>query len=95
MIEMNWRNRYIILLLVLIFAGLISRSQAQSRYDSAFIEVAKRYPENLVIFTGRNNAYSVYFRNDSGRINGYKLSIFGRPIITPSWNFKFGNYATE
>ena len=45
--------------------------------------------------TGRNNAYSVYFRNESGSINGYKLSIFGRPIITLSWNFKFGNYATE
>jgi hypothetical protein len=45
--------------------------------------------------TGRNNAYSVYFRNESGSINGYKLSIFGRPVITLSWNFKFGNYATE
>ena len=45
--------------------------------------------------TGRNNAYSVFFRNESGRIDGYKLSIFGRPVITLSWNFKFGNYATE
>jgi len=45
--------------------------------------------------TGRNNAYSVYFKNEEGTINGYKLSIFGRPIITLSWNFKFGNYATE
>ncbi len=45
--------------------------------------------------TGRNNAYSVYFRRESGSINGYKLSIFGRPVITLSWNFKFGNYATE
>jgi hypothetical protein len=45
--------------------------------------------------TGRNNAYSVYFENESGLINGYKLSIFGRPVITLSWNFKFGNYATE
>jgi hypothetical protein len=80
---------------ILIVAGLINRSQAQSRYDSAFIYVARRYPENLVVFTGRNNAYSVYFRNVSGRVNGYKLSIFGRPIITLSWNFKFGNYATE
>lgn len=51
---MNWRNRYIILLLVLIITGLINRSQAQSRYDSAFIEVAKRYPENLVAFTDRS-----------------------------------------
>jgi hypothetical protein len=45
--------------------------------------------------TGRNNPYSVYFRNESGSINGYKLSIFGRPVITLSWNFKFGNYASE
>lgn len=45
--------------------------------------------------TGRKNAYSVYFKNESGEINGYKLSIFGQPIITLSWNFKFGNYATE
>ncbi len=45
--------------------------------------------------TGRNNAYSVFFRNESGEVKGYKLSIFGRPIVTLSWNFKFGNYATE
>lgn len=45
--------------------------------------------------TGRNNAYSVYFRNESGSIEGYKLSIFGRPVFTLSWNFKFGNYASE
>jgi hypothetical protein len=45
--------------------------------------------------TGRNNAYSVYFRNESGSINGYKLSIFARPVFTLSWNFKFGNYASE
>ena len=45
--------------------------------------------------TGRNNAYSIYFKNESGRTLGYKLSIFGRPVITLSWNFKFGNYATE
>ena len=45
--------------------------------------------------TGRKNAYSVYFRNESGIMNGYKLSIFGQPIVTLSWNFKFGNYASE
>jgi len=45
--------------------------------------------------TGRDNAYSIYFKNEEGSINGYKLSIFGRPVITLSWNFKFGNYATE
>jgi hypothetical protein len=45
--------------------------------------------------TGRNNAYSVYFKEEEGNINGYKLSIFGQPVVTLSWNFKFGNYATE
>ncbi len=45
--------------------------------------------------TGRKNAYSVYFENDNGVMNGYRLSIFGQPIITLSWNFKLGNYASE
>ena len=45
--------------------------------------------------TGRDNAYSVYFKNLDGRIKGYKLSIFAIPIFTVSWNVKLGNYATE
>jgi hypothetical protein len=45
--------------------------------------------------TGRKNAYSVFFRVEDGNINGYKLSIFGRALVTLSWNFKFGNYASE
>jgi hypothetical protein len=50
---------------------------------------------NFYNVTGRQNAYSVYFQNDDGVINGYKLSIFGQMIITLSWNFKLGNYASE
>ena len=50
---------------------------------------------NFYNITGRKNAYSVYFQNDRGDINGYKLSIFGRPVVTLSWNFKLGNYASE
>jgi hypothetical protein len=50
---------------------------------------------NFYNVTGRRNAYSVYFQNDNGTINGYKLSIFGQTIITLSWNFKLGNYASE
>jgi len=42
--------------------------------------------------TGRENAYSVYYEVVDDQINGYQLSIFGRPIVTLSWNFKFGNY---
>jgi hypothetical protein len=50
---------------------------------------------NFYNATGRKNAYSVYFQNDEGIINGYKLSIFGQTVITLSWNFKLGNYASE
>ncbi len=42
--------------------------------------------------TGRKNAYSVYFKSEDGKINGYKLSIFGSPIISLTYNFKLGNY---
>jgi hypothetical protein len=45
--------------------------------------------------TGRENAYSVYFVNESGLVRGYKLSVFARPILTLSWNVKLGNYASE
>jgi hypothetical protein len=38
---------------------------------------------------GRANAYSVFFVSEKGRINGYKLSIFARPIPTITYNFKF------
>jgi hypothetical protein len=44
---------------------------------------------------GRRNAYSVYFTNDRGKIQGFKLSIYGEPIFTISYNFKLGNYAVE
>ena len=50
---------------------------------------------NVYNLTGRRNAYSVYFRNENGFINGYKLSIFGQPVLTLSWIFKLGNYASE
>ena len=45
--------------------------------------------------TGRKNAYSVFFKSDNGRIKGYKMSIFGTPIVTLSWNIKLGNYASD
>jgi hypothetical protein len=50
---------------------------------------------NIYNLTGRKNAYSVYFRSEEGKINGYKMSVFGTTIATLSWNFKFGNYASE
>ena len=39
--------------------------------------------------TGRENAYSVYFTSKDNKISGYKLSIFGMPIPTVTYNFKF------
>lgn len=39
--------------------------------------------------TGRRNAYSVYFTSANGRIRGYQLSIFGQPIPTLTYNFRF------
>jgi hypothetical protein len=39
--------------------------------------------------TGRRNAYSVFFVAQNGVINGYKLSVFGQPIPTITYNFKF------
>jgi hypothetical protein len=50
---------------------------------------------NVYNLTGRRNAYSIYFRSEDGGINAYKMSIFGTPIVTLSWNFKLGNYASE
>lgn len=39
--------------------------------------------------TGRNNAYSVFFRSEGGKINGYQLSVFAKAIPTITYNFKF------
>jgi hypothetical protein len=50
---------------------------------------------NVYNFTGRQNAYSVYFVSDGDQISGKKLSIYGRQVISLSWNFKLGNYASE
>lgn len=50
---------------------------------------------NVYNLTGRNNAYTVYFKNVEGYVKGYKLSIFAQPIITVSWNVKLGNYASN
>ena len=38
---------------------------------------------------GRANPYSVYFESKAGKIQGYKISIFARPIPTLTYNFKF------
>ncbi len=50
---------------------------------------------NVYNVLGRKNAYSVYYESVGGNLKGYKLSIFARPILTISWNYKFGNYLTD
>jgi hypothetical protein len=50
---------------------------------------------NVYNLTGRENTYSVFFRTEDGKIQGYKMSVFAIPIITLSWNFKLGNYASD
>jgi len=41
---------------------------------------------------GRQNAYNIFFRTEGKRVQGYKMSIFGKPIFTVTYNFKlFGN----
>ncbi len=42
--------------------------------------------------TGRDNAYSVFFKTESGITNGYQYSVIAVPIVTLSWVFKLGNY---
>ncbi|MFY0625629.1 MAG: carboxypeptidase-like regulatory domain-containing protein [Reichenbachiella sp.] len=38
---------------------------------------------------GRSNPYSVFFDVENGTVNGYQLVIFGEPIPTLTYNFKF------
>ena len=39
--------------------------------------------------TGRKNPYSVYFVTQNGRVNGYKLSIFGSIVPFVNFNIRF------
>ena len=38
---------------------------------------------------GRDNPYSVFFDVRDGEVEGYQLIIFGQPIPTLSFNFRF------
>lgn len=42
----------------------------------------------LYNLTARRNAYSVFFRAEGGKVNGYQLSIFGIAIPTITYNFR-------
>jgi hypothetical protein len=50
---------------------------------------------NLYNALGRKNAYSVYYSAKNGKVYGHKMSIFGVPLLTLSWNYKFGNYLND
>lgn len=39
--------------------------------------------------TGRKNVYSVFFRSNEGVVRGYRLSVFGAPIPSITYNFRF------
>lgn len=41
---------------------------------------------------GRDNVYNEYFRFSNSNLAGYRLSIFANPIVSLSYQFKFGNY---
>lgn len=41
---------------------------------------------------GRDNPYSIYFKQEGNLIKGYQLSIFGSPILSLTYNFKLGSY---
>jgi hypothetical protein len=38
---------------------------------------------------GRENVYSIYFKNQGEFVNGYKLSVFGRAIPSVTFSFDF------
>ncbi|MDP4222195.1 MAG: TonB-dependent receptor [Bacteroidota bacterium] len=38
---------------------------------------------------GRQNVYSIYFKNENNTVTGYKLSVFGKAIPSVSFNFDF------
>lgn len=42
--------------------------------------------------TGRDNVFNAYFSSVSGRIQGYRLSVFAIPVFSATYNFKLGNY---
>jgi hypothetical protein len=50
---------------------------------------------NVYNLTGRRNAYSVFFDSKEGVILGNKYSVIGIPLVMATWQFKFGNYATD
>jgi hypothetical protein len=62
--------------------------------------LAKKFIHSSLTFAvynvlGRNNPYSIYFRLEEGVVNGYKMSIFGKPIFTLTYNFRIRGNASD
>ena len=62
--------------------------------------LAKKWIHSSLTFAvynvlGRRNPYSIYFRQEEGVVNGYKMSIFGNPIFTITYNFKILGNASD
>lgn len=43
----------------------------------------------------RQNAYSAFYKYENEQLKGYMISIFARPVITLTYNFKLGNYLSN
>jgi hypothetical protein len=45
---------------------------------------------------GRKNPYSIFFKVEDGKVNGYQMSIFGKPLVLLTYNFRIrGNASTD
>lgn len=61
---------------------------------------AKKLNHSSLTFTaynvlGRKNPYSIYFKVEDGSVKGYKMSIFGQPIIMLTYSFRIRGNATD
>jgi hypothetical protein len=45
--------------------------------------------------SGRKNAHNIFFRTENNKVNGYKMSIFGRPVYTITYNFRIRGNAKD
>jgi len=43
---------------------------------------------------GRQNPYSIFFRNEDGEVKGYQMTIINRPLVMLSYNFRILGNAT-
>jgi hypothetical protein len=62
---------------------------------------ARKLNHSSLVFTvynvlGRRNPYSIYFKVEDGKVNGYRMSIFGQPVFLLTYNFRIrGNASTD